>query len=183
LIYLTGISLAILPTKDRSTLISLLRQFADRGVAIAFDSNYRAALWPSADSARSIMAELAPLSQLLFLTLADEQRLWGDNTAHATLARLSVGKTQCVVIKLGSDGCLCSHGTTVTHIAANPVADVVDTTAAGDAFNAGFLAAWLSSRSPEECCQAGNVLAGAVIRHRGAILPVSATPSFRELLS
>ena len=52
-----------------------------------------------------------------------------------------------------------------------PVAQVVDTTSAGDAFNAGFLAGWLHGTMPRDCCMAGNRLAGIVIRHKGAIIP------------
>ena len=37
-------------------------------------------------------------------------------------------------------------------------------------------------RRPEECCQAGNTLAGVVIQHRGAIIPASATPPLSALL-
>jgi 2-dehydro-3-deoxygluconokinase len=95
---------------------------------------------------------------------------------------LHAAKAPFVVIKLGAAGCLFSNGTTVTKIAAAPVAAVIDTTAAGDAFNAGFLAAWLKGRTPEDCCRAANALAGAVIQHRGAIIPASATPSIAQLL-
>jgi 2-dehydro-3-deoxygluconokinase len=87
------------------------------------------------------------------------------------------------VLKLGSAGCLYSDGETVAQVSAPIVANVVDTTAAGDAFNAGFLAGWLMSRSPGECCRIGNALAGKVIQHRGAIIPASSTPSWEELLA
>jgi 2-dehydro-3-deoxygluconokinase len=66
--------------------------------------------------------------------------------------------------------------------AAHQVPVVVDTTAAGDAFNAAFLAASLSGRSAQDCCRAANALAATVIQHRGAIIPAQATPSLEQLL-
>jgi 2-dehydro-3-deoxygluconokinase len=182
LIYLTGISLAILPDEDRAILLGDLRRLAERGTAVAFDTNYRPALWSSVDSARDVSAELFPATRLLFVTYDDEQRLWGDRSPEGTLTRLHAAGAAFVVIKLGAAGCLFSDGVTVTEIAAAPVAAVVDTTAAGDAFNAGFLAAWLEECDPRDCCRAGNALAGAVIQHRGAIIPADATPSLEQLM-
>jgi 2-dehydro-3-deoxygluconokinase len=182
LIYLSGISLAILPAEDRNRMLDLLIRLAGRGVPIALDSNYRASLWVSADSARAALTALMPATRLMFATFEDEKSLWGDETPEVTRVRLHAAKVPIVAIKLGAAGCLYSNGVEVTKVAASPVAAVVDTTAAGGAFNAGFLAGWLADRSPQECCRAGNALAGAVIQHFGAIIPAAATPSLSELL-
>jgi len=182
LIYLSGISLAILPDEDRSKLLDQVRRLAAGGTAVAFDTNYRPALWASEDSARAASAAIFPATRLLFVTYDDEQRLWGDRSPEATLTRLHAAKAALVVVKLGAAGCLLSDGARAVKIAADPVAAVTDTTAAGDAFNAGFLAAWLKGHTPEECCRAANALAGAVIQHRGAIIPASATPMFAQLM-
>jgi 2-dehydro-3-deoxygluconokinase len=56
------------------------------------------------------------------------------------------------------------------------VADVVDTTAAGDSFAAACLAARLVGAAPADAARAGHRLAGAVVRHRGAIIPREAMP-------
>ena len=183
LIYLSGISLAILPDEDRSKLLEQLRHLAARGTAVVFDTNYRPALWASPDSARAASSSIFPATRLLFVTYDDEQRLWGDHSPEATLTRLHAANAAFVVIKLGAAGCLFSDGAKVVKIAAAPVAMITDTTAAGDAFNAGFLAAWLKDHAPEDCCRAGNALAGAVIQHRGAIIPASATPLLAQLLA
>jgi 2-dehydro-3-deoxygluconokinase len=183
MIYLSGISLAILPEEDRAKLLGELQRLAARGTAVIFDTNYRPSLWPSVESARAATASLLPATRLLFVTHEDEQRLWGDRSPQDTLTRLHAAKAAFVVIKLGAAGCLFSDGATATKVATMPVAQVTDTTAAGDAFNAGFLAAWLEDRSPEDCCRAANALAGAVIQHRGAIIPAGATPALAQLLS
>jgi 2-dehydro-3-deoxygluconokinase len=51
-----------------------------------------------------------------------------------------------------------------------PVAQVMDTTAAGDSFNAGYLAARFSGRDLASAAAYGCRCAGVVIQHRGAIV-------------
>ena len=54
---------------------------------------------------------------------------------------------------------------------------VVDTTAAGDSFAAAYLAARLQGAGPVEAARAGHRLAGAVVCHPGAIIPLAAMPA------
>ncbi len=163
LIYLSGISLAILPDPDRTQLLRLLADLAADGVELAFDSNYRPPLWAGASTARSAAATLLPTIRVMFATFDDERDLWADVSPERTAARLRASGVHTVVVKLGAAGCLYSSGQVEIEVPAPAVTTVLDTTAAGDAFNAGFLAGWLAGNDPEECCRAGNLLAGAVI--------------------
>ncbi|UTV31008.1 sugar kinase [Photobacterium atrarenae] len=177
MIYLSGISLAILPPEDRQLLIEVLGKLKQRGVQIAFDTNYRPALWESADEARLYYAQLFALTELALVTNDDEQALWGDECEEDTLARLQAVGVKKAVVKLGPRGS-CYENFTLrsrVRIDAQPVAKVVDTTSAGDAFNAGFLAGVITRQSPAICSEQGHRLAGTVIQHRGAIIPASAT--------
>jgi 2-dehydro-3-deoxygluconokinase len=87
------------------------------------------------------------------------------------------------VVKLGASGALFREGDRVKTIAPPPVSRVVDTTAAGDAFNAGFIAAWLSGQDVAESCRFGNRVAGVVVQYPGAIIPKAATPALSDFLS
>jgi 2-dehydro-3-deoxygluconokinase len=81
-----------------------------------------------------------------------------------------------IVVKLGPAGCIVADGTQEQPVPTTPVAEVVDTTAAGDSFNGAYLAARLTGQTPVAAAQAGNRLAGVVICHGGAIIARDAMP-------
>ncbi|CDF98996.1 sugar kinase [Avibacterium paragallinarum] len=176
MIYLSGISLAILPDADRYALIAQLKQLASQGVKIAFDSNYRPKLWESVEKTQEIYTALLPFIDLALVTFDDEQALWGDSETAQSVQRLKDFGVKNIVLKQGKDGALfCDAQGNEQHIATTPVANVVDTTSAGDAFNAGFLNGYLRDKLPQQCCQQGNQVAGIVIQHKGAIIDKNAT--------
>lgn len=181
LLYLTGVSLATLAAKDRDRLLELVLGLSASGVTIAYDTNYRVSLWESVNAARASAQRLVPSAQLIFATFDDERQLWGDSEPATTLQRLRAMGARTIILKLGADGCVYSDESRTSLIPACPVPHVVDTTAAGDAFNAGFLSGWLAHRSPESCCRAGNRLAAAVIQQPGALIAPEATPAMAKL--
>ena len=73
-----------------------------------------------------------------------------------------------VVVKLGADGALWHRGFISASAPAERGVEVVDTTGAGDAFAAGFLASWLLHPEPETALAAGNRLAGRAVSVVGA---------------
>lgn len=178
-VFVSGISLAILPDEDRSKLLTLLADLRRQGVEVSFDSNYRPALWPN-DELRTVKEHYKAMYQttdLALVTFDDEQLIWGDKTPEDALTRLhNLGVTK-VVVKLGEKGCLVGDTThdSIYTVPTIPVETVVDTTSAGDSFNGGFLSCYLAGGTLEQSCQRGHVLAGVVIQHRGAIIPKSAT--------
>ncbi|MFZ7234061.1 sugar kinase [Avibacterium avium] len=176
MIYLSGISLAILPDADRYALIEQLKQLAAQGVKITFDSNYRPKLWESVAKTQEIYTALYPLVHLALVTFDDEQALWGDNDPAQSVQRLRELGVKNIVLKQGKEGALfCDEQGNQQNVATTPVTNVVDTTSAGDAFNAGFLNGYLRDKLPQQCCQQGNQVAGIVIQHKGAIIDKNAT--------
>lgn len=78
--------------------------------------------------------------------------------AHVSVAAITRGAKGCAVVS--SEG--------VRAVAAEPVAEVVDTTGAGDAFAAGFLRAYTQGHDLSACGRLGNLAAGRIITHFGA---------------
>ncbi len=175
-IYLSGITLAILPTEIRHALIAVLGSRRDQGCRIVFDSNYRPRLWADADTARAAFAAMWRVTSLALPSFDDEERLYpGTTPTNATQGIADMGVAE-VVMKNGAAGAMIGHDGQILQTDFAVVRDVVDTSGAGDSFNAGYLAARLTGAVPLAAAKAGHRIASRVIGHHGAIIPKDAMP-------
>ena len=173
-VYLSGISLAILSPYGRECLYDFFAEFRQSGGQVIFDGNYRPRLWGSETLTRKAYEQTLRLTDVALPTFEDEQMLFEDKDTDAALARFQEWGVNEIVLKLGVDGCLVVQKNREPKLVpANKVVPV-DTTAAGDSFNAGYLASRLNGNSAEESARNGHRLASIVIQHRGAVIPQSA---------
>jgi len=178
-LYLSGISLAILTAEDRQKLMNLLTACRANGGKVIFDNNYRPRLWASREEAQQAYQAMLACTDIAFLTLDDETALWGDAPTEQVIARTRAAGVSEIVIKRGADACLVAlSDASLLEVPAVRLEKekIVDTTAAGDSFSAGYLAVRLCGGSPEEAAARGHLTASTVIQHRGAIIPLSAMP-------
>jgi 2-dehydro-3-deoxygluconokinase len=174
LLYLSGITLSILDAAQREMLMALADAVRARGGRVAFDSNFRPVGWPDPDEARAVFDQMLRRVDIALPTQDDDQALFGVRDAQACASRLHHLGVGEVVVKLGAQGCCCSSVGRTALVPAEPVSQVVDSTAAGDSFNAGYLAARLAGQEADAAARLGNRLAARVIAHPGAIVPASA---------
>jgi 2-dehydro-3-deoxygluconokinase len=177
-VYFSGITLSILDPEQRRKLMDVLDGARGAGTLIAFDSNYRPAGWPNIEAAREWMTEAWRRCDVAMPTLDDEGRLFGDADADACIARLRRMGIDEIVLKLGAEGSLVwsADAPTPTRVPPVAVSDVVDTTAAGDSFNAGYLFGRLTGRDAAAAAGLGGRLAAIKIQHPGAIMARGAMP-------
>ncbi|QGK70673.1 sugar kinase [Allosaccharopolyspora coralli] len=175
-VYISAISLQILDSAARDRLWTALDAFRSNGGAIVFDSNYRSTGWPDVDTARHAVRTSWELATIGLPTFADEQALFGDESPERTVARLAGLGVSEIVVKNGASGCTVAQGAASHTLPAVEVERVVDSTAAGDAFNAGYLAARLAGGDPVESAKQAQGLAATVIQHPGAIVDRSVVP-------
>ncbi|ATY92783.1 2-dehydro-3-deoxygluconokinase [Pectobacterium atrosepticum SCRI1043] len=179
-LYLSGISLAILNAESRQRLLALLRACRANGGKVIFDNNYRPRLWQSKEETQQSYTDILSCTDIAFLTLDDEDMLWGTKPLEAVLERTHGLGVNEVVIKRGADSCIVSErGQALVDVPAIKLSKekVVDTTAAGDSFSAGYLAVRLNGGSTQEAAQRGHLTASTVIQYRGAIIPLEAMPA------
>ena len=169
--YFSGITLAILPEQDRDILMQELQHFGARGGQVVFDPNLRPKLWADAGTMTSAVTQAAKCSHAVLPSHEDEATWFGDATPLETAKRYSGLGADTVVVKNGSGEIVLRTGTGTQHLAPAPVPRVVDTTAAGDSFNAGFLAGICAGLPPQRAVEAAAQLAARVVMHRGALVP------------
>lgn len=158
------ITLAILPPEGRERLLAL----AAAARRVAFDGNYRPRLWATPTEARDARDVAIKVADIGLPTLEDETALSGEADSDAVVAHWQGLGCAETIVKLGGDGCRLPDGMIVPPPA---ILQPVDTSGAGDAFNAGYLDARLRGDSPADAARAGHALAGWTIMRPGAIPP------------
>ncbi|WP_237153957.1 sugar kinase [Oryzibacter oryziterrae] len=176
LIYLSGISLAILKPAGRERLLARLAELAGQGVEIDFDCNWRPVLWDSVASTRKVYERVLGFATRVLITIEELEVFGEPTTPEAGVAYFAAHPGLEVVIKAGGDPCTVIAGGNVATIAPTPVPKVVDTTAAGDSFSAGYLLARRFGLDPQEAARRAHAVAGTVVQHRGAIIPAGVLP-------
>jgi sugar/nucleoside kinase (ribokinase family) len=122
-----------------------------RGITTSWDFGYDRRL----AGARGFVALIDALDFVFVNEL--EARLYTRTRTLSAALRRWRRRQAIVIVKQGAGGSRWLMPARDLHVAA-PEVKAVDTTGAGDAFNAGFLCAWLRGQSPRECLVAGNRL-------------------------
>jgi 2-dehydro-3-deoxygluconokinase len=172
LVYLSGISLAILPPEEQEQALLLMRSLHGKVGKLAFDPNVRAGLWPGLEAARSILDAAMGLADIVLPSADDLDLIHGAASAEAHAARLWRLGAREIAMTEGAGGGLIVGQEGSTPLAA-PSAAVVDTSGAGDAFNGAYLAARLAGSAPLQAAEAGLAMAARVVSAPGAIVPAA----------
>ena len=171
IIYLSGITLAILTSAARRRLVEVLISHRSAGAKVAFDSNYRPKLWENVAAARRTVQAMWDITDIALPSVDDEMALFGDDTEAAVIHRFAGRGWDGIAIKRGIRGPISPQLDAAAHPKFPTTEKVIDTTAAGDSFNGGYLAAFIAGKGEAARLAAGHALAARVVGAPGAILP------------
>ena len=172
LVYLSGITLAILAPEDRARLLGAIGAARAAGRTIAFDPNLRPRLWPGATQMTSAVMEAAALADIALPSHEDEADWFGDADPAATAARYAGAGASTVVVKDGGGPVIWRQAGEAGEVPVRPVDEIVDSTAAGDSFNAGLLAGLIAGEDLPQAVRRGCALAARVVRGAGALVEI-----------
>ena len=167
--HLAGVSVVHVPTYSlaldplATTAVQYMRAARAAGALISIDASSTSVLRDyGIDRYSALIASIAPD---VFLCNNDEAALLNIDSAHP------MHGADLTVIKRGAlpVTAITASGA-ATEVAAPPVANIVDTTGAGDAFAAGFLPTYSSARNIADAITHGNSIAARVLRSPGATL-------------
>jgi argininosuccinate lyase len=150
-----------LPALRGAPTRELLEEVRARGGTTLFDSGWDPEGW--SPSTRNEMAELLPLVDVFLPNEMEAAGLAQEPDARAAARALQRASGGWVVVKLGAQGCFASGPGDVVLAVPAPAADVVDTTGAGDAFNAGLIAARVEGSEMREALELATGVASTVV--------------------
>lgn len=148
---------------------------------ISFDPNIRKMLWKNSESLKNAILEFIPLANILKISNDELEFITGEENIESALPKLFIGNVELVIYTKGMYGASAYTKSTFASVDGIKVAEVVDTTGAGDGFIGSFLANLclrkinleqikkLDSKTLKELLEFSNLFSAISVTKYGAI--------------
>ena len=165
--------LYVLPELDGGPAASLLAEAQRRGVVTFLDEDF--GYGPKLEP----LAAMLPYCDFAIPSFDDLRAIYADASPEEMAAQMSALGARTVVLKMGAEGCLVACGGKYTRVPALP-AKVVDSTGAGDCWDAGFIAALADGEDLLSAARLANACAAFSIEAVGGSTGVPAYEAVRQ---
>lgn len=145
-----------------------------KNIPVSFDVNYRALLW-SPQQAGQTLEPILRQCDVIFSAHRDAQNLFGADANAEQAVRDLRSRFGCrqMVLTIGEEGAIACTADAIAQQAAFNVSNPVDRIGAGDAFDAGYIAAQLRGWSLDESLRFGNAMSALKMTIPGDLALVS----------
>ncbi|MEH6403148.1 MAG: sugar kinase [Sneathiella sp.] len=166
-VYLSGITAAV--TKNTQNLITSLKASKAK---IIYDFNHRSRLWGE-EGAREFAQKLLPFATVVKISDEELDVLYPNETLQSLSGHYQ--KAEWVLTCGGSKAEVWSNGQQKAVAVFHAVEHVVDSSAAGDSFIAGYLVAKIRGLNADAGLKLGHSVASQVVCAKGSIVPIDMT--------
>ncbi|MCJ2182262.1 adenosine kinase [Novosphingobium sp. 1949] len=153
------------PEEPRAAMRKAIDAARGAGRKVAFTLSDAFVISRHGDDFRALIE--AGQIDILFANEVELGALTGEDDFDAGIAALAP-KVPVLVVTRSEKGAVAVTDGTVTHVPAEPIAKVIDTTGAGDLFAAGFLFGHVRGLEVAKCLKLGAICASEIISHMGA---------------
>ncbi|NHJ84756.1 MAG: carbohydrate kinase [Asgard group archaeon] len=180
--YLHFGTVSLTDNPSRETTLEVIRYFKKLGAKICFDPNIREDLWKEKDLLLNVLNQALELTDIFYPSREELCFIIGENEFEEQEAIDKLFEQyplDIIALKKGSEGCLIKKRDDFFLTIPSFETNIIDTTGAGDGFNAGFIFGLLNEKSLEESGILGNAVGSLVIQKKGAM---TALPTKEELI-
>ena len=164
-LHTTGICLRGKPVRE--TVLAAMVEARKLGWEVSLDLNLRTESWGLNPETQEIFERAIGLSDVVFGNAEEEILPLSKKRSLESAVKGLCENKRVIIARQGSEGALICTPDGLFHSPALQV-KVVDTLGAGDAFNAGFIAAQITGADVAEASKRGNETAALKIQYSGA---------------
>lgn len=164
-LHVSGICLRVQPARD--AVLAAMRRARANGIPVSFDLNLRLENWGWEAGFREVVEAGVELADVVLGAASDEIGALAQIDDPVAAAKVLAGGDRLVIARLGAAGAVACSGNEVTSAPGFEVS-VADTVGAGDAFDAGFIAARIGGEDVAGAVRWGNAVAGLTVSQPGA---------------
>lgn len=169
----------LMPEFDGDGMIKLLKEVKNNGVLCCLDT-----AWDSTGQWMNKIGGVLPYLDWFMPSLEEARELAGKDSPSEIAEVFMKKGVKNVVIKLGADGCyVCPRNGMCFTVPAYKVSRVVDTSGAGDAFCAGFLAGLLNKWDLKQCAELANAVAAHCVMSIGTTTGIKSMSSIIQFVA